>query len=123
MVRAMAGHAPRTHTRPATLLPTSSLPSLSRSTTSTPKKGSVAEPGFVGVAPGSGVMMCPPVSVCQNVSTTAQRPPPTTEWYHRHASGLMGSPTDPNTRRELKSCLRTGASPKRMSARMAVGAV
>lgn len=28
-----------------------------------------AEPGFIGVAPGSGVITCPPVSVCQNVST------------------------------------------------------
>lgn len=28
-----------------------------------------AEPGFIGVAPGRGVITCPPVSVCQNVST------------------------------------------------------
>ena len=34
-----------------------------------PKNGSVAEPGLVGVAPGSGVIMMPPVSVCHQVST------------------------------------------------------
>lgn len=27
-----------------------------------------AEPGFIGVQPGSGVITWPPVSVCQNVS-------------------------------------------------------
>lgn len=27
-----------------------------------------ADPGFIGVQPGSGVITCPPVSVCQNVS-------------------------------------------------------
>lgn len=28
-----------------------------------------AEPGFIGVQPGNGVNTCPPVSVCQKVST------------------------------------------------------
>lgn len=37
--------------------------------TSIPKKGKEQEPGFVGVTPASGSMTCPPVSVCQNVST------------------------------------------------------
>ena len=41
-----------------------------------PKKGSVALPGLVGVAPGSGVIMIAPVSVCHQVSTIGQRPPP-----------------------------------------------
>lgn len=31
--------------------------------------------------------------VCHQVSTTGQRPSPTTLWYHSHASVLMGSPT------------------------------
>ena len=31
----------------------------------TPKNGTVAEPGLSGIAPGSGVMTKPPVSVCQ----------------------------------------------------------
>ena len=45
---------------------------------STPKKGSVAEPGRSVVAPGSGVIMCAPVSVCHQVSTIGHRPSPTT---------------------------------------------
>src|SRR5687768_17620540 len=58
-----------------------------------PGRGSVAEPGLVGVAPGSGEIMWPPVSVCHQVSTIGQRPPPTVSWYQIHASGLIGSPT------------------------------
>ena len=42
-----------------------------------PGSGSVHEPGTSGVAPGSGVIMWPPVSVCHQVSTIGQRPPPT----------------------------------------------
>jgi hypothetical protein len=53
---------------------------LSSSTTGwTPKNGSVALPGFNGVAPGSGVIMKEPVSVCQYVSTMGHRSSPTTE--------------------------------------------
>jgi hypothetical protein len=59
----------------------------------------VAEPGFWGIAPGSGEIMIPPVSVCHHVSTIGQRPSPTTSWYHRQASGLIGSPTVPRRRR------------------------
>ena len=44
----------------------------------TPKNGRVAEPGFSGVAPGSGVIRMPPVSVCHQVSTIGQRSSPTT---------------------------------------------
>lgn len=42
-----------------------------------PGSGSVHEPGLVGVAPGSGVIMWPPVSVCHQVSTMGQRSRPT----------------------------------------------
>src|SRR3954471_21571864 len=88
-----------------------------------PKKGRVAVPGFVGVAPGSGVIMMAPVSVCHHVSTTGQRPPPMTSWYHIHASGLIGSPTDPRSRREDRSRRAGHSVPHRMNARIAVGAV
>ena len=44
----------------------------------TPKKGRVAEPGFRAVAPGSGVINMPPVSVCHQVSTIGHRSSPTT---------------------------------------------
>ena len=78
-----------------------------------PQKGTVAEPGLVGMAPGKGVMTIEPVSVClnrdqqviragslepatdQKVSTTEHSPLPTWVLYHVQASGLMGSPTLP----------------------------
>merc|ERR1719195_2361890 len=47
-----------------------------------------------------GVIMKPPVSVCQKVSTMEHFLSPTTSKYQRQASGLMGSPTNPRTRRE-----------------------
>src|ERR1700748_1333652 len=67
------------------------------STTSafTPGNGVVADPGFVAVIPGSGVIMIAPVSVCHQVSTIGQRPPPITTWYQSQAFGLIGSPTEP----------------------------
>src|SRR4051812_1133618 len=88
-----------------------------------PKKGRVAVPGFVGVAPGSGVIMMFPVSVCHQVSTIGQRLPPMTSWYHIQASGLIGSPTEPSSRSELKSCFFGHSTPHFIKARMAVGAV
>ena len=90
---------------------------------STPKNGSVAEPGFWSMAPGRGVMRIPPVSVCHQVSTMGQRPSPTTRWYQSHTSGLIGSPTVPSRRSDLRLRLLTGSSPSRAMARMAVGAV
>src|SRR5512147_40308 len=73
-------------------------PLASTTSAPTPGKGKVAEPGLVVVTPGSGVIMIMPVSVCHQVSTTGVRPPPTFCWYHSHASGLIGSPTEPRTR-------------------------
>src|SRR5262245_27261632 len=58
--------------------PCRTLPSASTITGCTPKKGCVAEPGLSLIAPGSGVMRMPPVSVCHHVSTIGQRPSPTT---------------------------------------------
>ena len=46
-----------------------------------PGSGLVAEPGLRSVAPGSGLINMPPVSVCHQVSTMGQRPSPTTRWY------------------------------------------
>jgi len=48
-------------------------------------------------------MRMAPVSVCHHVSTTGQRPAPMCCQYHTHASGLMGSPTVPSSRREDRS--------------------
>ena len=71
---------------------------------STPGNGVVAEPGLVAVIPGSGVIMIAPVSVCHQVSTIGQRPPPITSWYQSQALGLIGSPTEPSSRSEERSC-------------------
>jgi hypothetical protein len=83
----------------------------------------VAEPGFRVVAPGRGEIMMAPVSVCHQVSTTGQRPPPMTVWYQIHASGLMGSPTEPRRRSEERSWASGSFVPHFMNVRMAVGAV
>src|SRR6185436_2001035 len=90
---------------------------------SIPGKGFVADPGLVGVAPGKGVIMIAPVSVCHQVSTIGQRPLPISSRYHIHASGLIGSPTVPSKRKLERSCFNGHCSPHLMKARIAVGAV
>ena len=72
---------------------------------SMPGNGTVAEPGLVVVRPGSGVIMIAPVSVCHQVSTIGQRPPPMFSWYQSQARGLIGSPTEPSSRSELEVVL------------------
>ena len=67
--------------------------------------------------------MIAPVSVCHQVSTTGQRPWPMFSWYQIHASGLIGSPTEPRSRSDERSCFSGYAVPHRMNARIAVGAV
>src|SRR5512145_1405433 len=99
------------------------LPASFTTDGTTPKNGLVADPGFVVMAPGSGVIRMPPVSVCHHVSTIGSFSRPTFLWYHIQASGLIGSPTEPSTLREDRSWLVTHFSPSFMSARMAVGAV
>ena len=89
----------------------------------TPGSGSVQEPGLVEVTPGTGEIMMPPVSVCHQVSTMGQLPLPITRWYHIQASGLMGSPTVPSSRKEERSYFPGSSSPSFISARIAVGAV
>src|SRR5271155_1682788 len=103
--------------------PVITLPSASTISGWTPKNGRVAEPGLSLVAPGSGVMRMPPVSVCHQVSTIGQQSSPTTRRYHSHASGLIGSPTDPRRRKDLRLVFFTGSSPALISERIAVGAV
>ena len=90
---------------------------------STPGNGKVADPGLVAMAPGRGVIMIIPVSVCHQVSTTGQRPPPMLVWYQIQASGLIGSPTLPSRRNDERSCFRACSGPHFMCERIAVGAV
>jgi hypothetical protein len=88
-----------------------------------PGSGRCAEPGFAAVTPGSGEIIIAPVSVCHQVSTTGVLPPPMFSRYQIHASGLIGSPTEPRTRRLLRSNLAGISSPHYMNVRIAVGAV
>src|ERR1700736_3505187 len=99
MVRSIDGHGFLTINFPPTFGFTSH-PFSSTTAGSTPKNGSVALPGLVGIAPGSGVIMIAPVSVCHQVSTIGQRPAPIVSRYHIQASGLIGSPTDPRSRKD-----------------------
>src|SRR5450759_389176 len=87
-----------------------------------PKNGRVPEPGFRSTH-GSGVIMNMPVSVCHHVSMIGQRPLPMFLKYQRHASGLIGSPTDPSSRNDDRSRRFGQASPNRIKPRIAVGAV
>ena len=88
-----------------------------------PGNGIVADPGLSSVSPGSGVIRMAPVSVCHHVSTTGARSPPMTFQYQTQASGLIGSPTDPRSRIEERSCFSGNSVPHRMNDRIAVGAV
>src|SRR5271168_4179857 len=98
------------------------VPALSTTSAPIPGSGNVAEPGLHVVSPGSGEIMMAPVSVCHHVSTTGQRPPPMWVRYHIHASGLMGSPTDPRTRNDDMSWRSGNSVPHFMNVLMAVGA-
>ncbi len=67
--------------------------------------------------------MMPPVSVCHQVSTIGQFPPPMTSEYQSQAFGLIGSPTVPSSRSEERSCRCGYSTPHFIAARIAVGAV
>src|SRR5438067_9081270 len=121
MPRSMPGHGRVIVRYPpprSTLLPASSTTSAPM-----PGRGKVADPGLRVVTPGRGEIMMPPVSVCHHVSTTGQRPPPMCCQYQIHASGLIGSPTEPSRRSDDMSCLAGSSVPHFMNVRMAVGAV
>ena len=63
------------HKTPSAGLPINSSPDCALTNFgSTPKNGKVALPGLVGVTPGKGVNILPPVSVCHHVSTIAHLP-------------------------------------------------
>src|SRR6185503_7360690 len=121
MVRSIEGQGFVSARRPPPTL--ISFADASSSAALKPGIGVVALPGFVSVRPGSGEMAIAPVSVCHHVSTMGQRLPPILSRYHIHASGLIGSPTEPRRRSCDRSCLAGHWSPHFMNARIAVGAV
>jgi hypothetical protein len=57
------------------------------------------------------------------VSTIGQRPPPMYSWYQSHASGLIGSPTEPSSRSDERSKPAGTSWPHFMNVRIVVGAV
>src|SRR5688572_24127748 len=122
MVRSIDGHGFVITRMPPLPRPTE-CPVSSTMSAKIPGSGKVADPGLVGIAPGSGLIRCPPVSVCHQVSTIGQRPPPTLSWYHIQASGLIGSPTVPRMRRLDRSYFFGSSPPALISERIAVGAV
>ena len=122
MPRSIPGQGSVMTRYPPSPLPTA-WPSLSTTSAEMPGNGVIAAPGLVDVIPGSGVIMIPPVSVCHQVSTIGQRSPPMYVRYQIHASGLIGSPTEPSRRRVDRSWACGSSSPHFMNVRMVVGAV
>src|SRR5437588_13074821 len=122
MVRSIPGHGFLITRNPPDPSGTE-LPSIVTTSGTTPGNGRVAEPGFVGITPGNGVIMIWPVSVCHQVSTIGQRSCPMTSRYHIHSSGLIGSPTVPSNRRLSSLCFLGHCSPHLIKVRIAVGAV
>src|SRR3954471_19612939 len=122
MPRSIDGHGSVSTSRPPAPSGTE-LPSSSTTSAPTPGSGRGADPGLVAVTPGSGLIMIAPVSVCHHVSTTGVRSPPITRRYQIQASGLIGSPTDPSSRSEVRSAVAGNCSPHFMKVRIVVGAV
>ena len=85
--------------------------------------GFVAKVGLPSVTLAREVIIIPPVSVCHQVSTIGHLPLPTLILYQSQASSLIGSPTVPNTFKELKSYLLTNSTGCLAKALIAVGAV
>ena len=109
----MPGQGVPRQSAPETLGPFNGRPSESRITGFIPNIGRCGFPGRKGAPGGEGLgaIATPPVSVCHQVSTRSHWPPPTTWWNHCHASWLSGSPTEPSTRKEERSCDFTHSSP------------
>src|SRR5687767_13174765 len=122
MPRSIAGHG-RVKTRSPPPAPGSVSPFSFLISALMPGNARVADPGLALIRPGNGVIMIAPVSVCHHVSTTGQRSPPMYRWYQTHASGLIGSPTEPSSRRLEMSRFDGHSVPHRMNAQIAVGAV
>ena len=120
--RSIPGHGAVITRKPPSSLPTD-VPSCLMTSAETPGSAFMAAPGLVAVIPGRGLIKIPPVSVCHQVSTIGHRPPPMWVRYQIHASGLIGSPTDPSRRSELRSWAAGRSSPHFMKVRIVVGAV
>src|SRR5437764_13830049 len=97
MVRSIPGHG-RLRTRNPPEPSGTGSPSMFTISGTTPGNGLVAEPGLVAIAPGIGLIMICPVSVCHHVSTIGQRSCPITSRYHIQDSVLIGTTTQHSKR-------------------------
>src|SRR3990172_12135220 len=97
------------------------FPFLSTIAGSMPGNGFAAEPGFNAMH-GRGVTSIMPVSVCHHVSIIGSLLP-VTFLYQSHASGFIGSPTEPSILRVDRSYFLGQSSPYFIRSRMAVGVV
>ena len=88
-----------------------------------PGNATVAEPGFVFVTPGRGVMRITRSRSATTCRRWGSARLPIVFWYQIQASGLIGSPTVPSRRSDDRSCLSGHSVPHFMNARIAVGAV
>src|SRR6202007_3066115 len=88
-----------------------------------PRSGVIGEPGLAAATPGNGEIIAEPVSVCHQVSTTGRLPAPKTSRYQRQASGLIGSATDPSSRKQDRLWASGISRPHFMNVLMRVGAV
>ena len=83
----------------------------------------VADPGFSVVTPGSGVIMIMPGLGLPPGVDDRGRPPPMCSRYQIQASGLIGSPTEPEQAERRQIVLSAYSGPHFMCERIAVGAV
>src|SRR5690349_5831301 len=116
----MPGHG-FVHTSSPTA-PRNGLPVSSNTSTARPRHGPPNDIGLMGLI-GCCERKHAPTSVPPEMLMTGQRPPPTTSKYHRHGDSFHGSPVEPRTRSDDRSCLRTGSSPWLISERTSVGLI
>ena len=70
-----------------------------------------------------GILITPLAGITELIPGYAMSPMPIFSWYQFQASGFMGSPTEPSSLRELRSCFSAQDAPYRIRPLMAVGEV
>ena len=118
MPRVIPGHGFVQTSSPTS--PRTGLPSGPKTSTAIPSAGPPSEHAFSGWTT-AGDRKHAPTSVPPEKLMTGQRPPPTTRENHRYGSVFHGSPVEPSTRRDDRSCFVTCSSPSGASARTSVG--
>lgn len=128
MLHSIKGHGWPKTSYPVTFLALSmsggsALPWQSTISASILNSAVIAEPGLIAVIPGSGEITAEPVSVCHQVSTAGSLPVPMTSRHRSQTLGLIGSLTDPRSRRRDRLCLKEIAWPHFTKVRITVRAM